>query len=115
MKSSAPHLSSFFFEERIFKFLSKLKRCGGGGDNKMINSKILLSGATIAAAGALIIGATFAYFSDVGTSSGNTFGAGTLDLQLDDSDETSFVDNVTATFNVTDMAPGTKAAQEISL
>ena len=38
-----------------------------------INSKILLSGAAITAAAALIIGATFAFFSDTETSEGNTF------------------------------------------
>lgn len=48
-----------------------------------INSRILLSAASIAAAAALIIGATFAFFSDTETSSGNTFAAGTLDLKVD--------------------------------
>src|SRR3990167_4747947 len=48
-----------------------------------INSKILLSVASIAAAAALVIGATFAFFSDTETSTGNTFTAGTLDLKVD--------------------------------
>src|SRR3989344_2901673 len=48
-----------------------------------INSKILLSVASIAAAAALVIGATFAFFSDVETSTGNTFTAGELDLLVD--------------------------------
>ena len=47
-----------------------------------INSKILLSVASIAAAAALVVGATFAFFSDTETSSGNTFAAGTLDLKV---------------------------------
>lgn len=48
-----------------------------------LNSRILLSLASIAAAGALIVGATFAFFSDSETSTGNTFAAGTLDLKVD--------------------------------
>lgn len=48
-----------------------------------INSKILLSVASIAAAAALVIGATFAFFSDTETSTGNTFTAGELDLKVD--------------------------------
>jgi len=48
-----------------------------------LNSKILLSAASIAAAAALIIGATFAFFSDTETSTGNTFTAGSLDLKVD--------------------------------
>ncbi len=48
-----------------------------------VNSKILLSGAAIFAAVALIIGATFAFFSDTETSEGNTFTAGALDLKVD--------------------------------
>jgi len=50
----------------------------------MFNSRILLSAASIAAAGALIIGATFAYFSDTETSAGNTFTAGTLEIDITD-------------------------------
>src|SRR3989338_2835752 len=48
-----------------------------------INSKILLSVASIAAAAALIVGATVAFFSDTETSTGNTFAAGELDLFVD--------------------------------
>src|SRR3989344_2808837 len=48
-----------------------------------INSKILLSVASIAAVAALVIGATFAFFSDTETSTGNTFTAGELDLKVD--------------------------------
>src|SRR3989344_1481570 len=70
-----------------------------------INSKILLSVASIAAAAALVIGATFAYFSDSETSSGNVFSAGTVDLVLSDDNETD-LDGVTATFGAADMAPG---------
>jgi predicted ribosomally synthesized peptide with SipW-like signal peptide len=45
--------------------------------------KILISLMTIAMMAALIGGGVFAYFNDVETSTGNTFTAGTLDLNLD--------------------------------
>ena len=48
--------------------------------------KILVSLSIIAAVGAITVGATTAYFSDAETSSGNTFTAGTLDLNLDGAD-----------------------------
>lgn len=81
-----------------------------------INSKILLSVASIAAAAALIIGATFAFFSDEETSNNNVFGAGTLDLVLCDVDENTgpecdnadeaATDSVTASFGGSDLVPG---------
>jgi len=80
----------------------------------MMNSRILLSAASIAAAGALIIGATFAYFSDVGTSSGNTFAAGTLNLQLDDNNE-SARESVTGSITASNFAPGQSVSSFISL
>lgn len=48
-----------------------------------VNTKILLSGAAVFAAAALIIGATFAFFSDTETSTGNIFTAGAIDLKVD--------------------------------
>lgn len=45
--------------------------------------RILISLMTMAVVGALIGGGIYAYFSDVETSTGNTFTAGTLDLQVD--------------------------------
>lgn len=45
--------------------------------------KILFSISIIAAAAAVITGGTLAFFSDTETSTGNTFTAGTLDLNLD--------------------------------
>lgn len=80
-----------------------------------INSRILLSVASIAAAAALVIGSTFAFFSDSETSSNNVFGAGTLDLVLCDSDENPDADcpvdegpadSVTASFGGVGLAPG---------
>lgn len=70
----------------------------------MINSKIALSIASIAAAGALIVGATFAFFSDSSTSSNNVFNSGTLDMKLTDSDQTA-LDNVSGTWGLAS-APG---------
>ena len=65
-----------------------------------MNSKILLSVASIAAAGALIIGATFAYFSDTETSNNNTFTAGSLDLTVDGNNGVN-----TVKFNLSNMKP----------
>jgi predicted ribosomally synthesized peptide with SipW-like signal peptide len=50
---------------------------------KTINTKVLLSGATVLAAAALIIGGTFAFFSDTETSTGNVLEAGAIDLKVD--------------------------------
>jgi spore coat-associated protein N len=50
-----------------------------------------------------------AYFQDTETSTGNTFTAGTLDLKLADYDEDADMgpdDGVTATWTMTNMAPG---------
>lgn len=43
----------------------------------------MLSGAVILAAAAVIVGATFAFFSDTETSTGNLLAAGELDLKID--------------------------------
>lgn len=45
--------------------------------------KILISLAVIGAAGAIVAGATGAFFSDTETSTGNTFTAGAIDLGID--------------------------------
>jgi len=49
-----------------------------------MNKKILISLSVIATVAALAIGATRAYFSDVETSTGNTFTAGTIDISVND-------------------------------
>lgn len=71
-----------------------------------INSRILLSLALIGAAAALVIGATFAFFSDQGTSNDNIFSSGTLDLKLSDDTPETDQDNVTASFGGSNLAPG---------
>ncbi|MBU3978303.1 M73 family metallopeptidase [Patescibacteria group bacterium] len=50
----------------------------------MFNKKILASAISILTALSMMGAATFAYFSDTGTSSNNTFSTGTLDLKLSD-------------------------------
>ncbi len=52
--------------------------------------KIVISAGTVIFAGALVIGATGAFFSDTETSTGNTFSAGDIDLRIDN---TSYVTN----------------------
>lgn len=61
--------------------------------------RIAMSLMTIAAVVTLSVGATGAYFSDTETSVGNTFAAGTLDLNVDGGNT-----NVVK-FNVSNMAP----------
>jgi predicted ribosomally synthesized peptide with SipW-like signal peptide len=87
-----------------------------------INSRILLSVASIIAAAALIVGATFAFFSDEETSSNNVFAAGNLDLVLCDDDENTDTcesqeegpeDSVEATFGGTDLAPGDCLGEQV--
>ena len=71
-----------------------------------INKRLVTSGLTIAASGALLVGATFAFFSDTATSNNNQFSSGTLDLHVRDNDQ-GFQDNVTAsTVSPTNWAPG---------
>jgi predicted ribosomally synthesized peptide with SipW-like signal peptide len=65
-----------------------------------MNSKIILSLLVIGVVSAVAIGGTVAYFSDTETSTGNTFTAGTLDLNVDDGNI-----NVVK-FTVTDANPG---------
>lgn len=67
--------------------------------------KILLSILTIGLASSVAVGVTRAYFSNQGTSTGNTFSAGTLDLKLTDSDE-AVQDDVSASWVGANMAPG---------
>lgn len=56
------------------------------------------------------VGATTkAFFSDVGTSSANTFTAGTLDLKLDG------IDDLTANWTMPNMAPGDSVSASIAL
>ncbi len=56
-----------------------------------------------------MMGGAFAFFTDVETSTGNTFTAGTLDLQIKDNgswDPDDWGDGVDQTWVMTDMVPG---------
>lgn len=60
-----------------------------------INKRLVTSGLTIAASGALLVGATFAFFSATDTSTGNTLATGTLDLNItDQNSDDDFQDQV---------------------
>ncbi len=65
-----------------------------------MNTKIILSLVVIFAVATIAVGGTVAYFSDTETSTGNTFTAGTLDLNVDNGNI-----NVVK-FTVTDANPG---------
>lgn len=64
-----------------------------------MKSKIIVSILVLALVLTAVLGATAAYFSDTGTSTGNTFTAGSLDLKVNGSDE-----NVRL-FNLSDLSP----------
>ncbi len=63
----------------------------------------------IAAVGAIVIGATGAYFSDTEVSSGNTFTAGTLDLNINE-------DNIAVLmFSESNLTPNSSGSEEVNL
>ncbi len=69
-----------------------------------MNRKIVTSLVSSAAMLAVVVGATFAFFSDSGTSSANTFSSGTLNMQLSDGNQED-LDSVTGTWGL-NSAPG---------
>jgi len=75
-----------------------------------MNKKIIISLGIIGAVSAIVIGGTVAYFSDVETSKGNTFSAGTLDLEIND--ENPWTSTV---FNISDVKPGDSDTVTIKL
>jgi len=64
-----------------------------------------MGGITILSTLVLIGGGAYAFFSNTGTSAGNVFAAGTLDLKLTDDNEPA-ADDVSLTWNGADMVPG---------
>ena len=73
-----------------------------------INRKIVTSALSIATAGALLVGATFAFFSDPSSSDNNIFSSGNFDLQVADNNEL-FGESVTGSFvSPANWAPGEK-------
>src|SRR3989344_5985995 len=71
----------------------------------MINKKILISAMSIVTSLAVVGGATFAFFSDAGSSTDNIFSTGNLDMQLSN-DNSTFTNDVAATFGLAGAAPG---------
>lgn len=69
--------------------------------------RILLSLVVIVGVSAAVAGATRAYFSDTETSTGNTFAAGTLDLE--------FGAGNSIPFNVSDVVPGQSGTGKVTL
>lgn len=69
-----------------------------------MNKRILLSSLTIFATVMMVTASTFAFFSSQGQSLGNTFSTGSLDLRLEDGNETNAT-TVTASFGG-NLAPG---------
>ena len=91
-----------------------------------VNIRILPSIAAIIVSGALLVGATFAFFSDTETSTGNTLLAGALDLKIDNTSYYNNVLNQSTTwlpadltnqlfFNFDDVKPGDIGEDTISL
>lgn len=67
----------------------------------MINKRILLSGLSIVTAFTLMAGGTFAFFSDTATSETNSFGTGTLSIEIDQDDQVGGINPV-----ISNLAPG---------
>ena len=80
-----------------------------------MNRKILISGLSILSALGIMGAATFAYFSDVANSTGNTFSSGTLNLLVDDSNETTPAPAVTGSLTFDNAVPGDSVSGFISL
>ena len=74
-----------------------------------MSKRILIGLSVIAAVAAIVVGATTAYFSDVETSSGNTFTAGTMDLKLNNGDTNVIM------FTVENVKPGDQGSAEVNL
>ena len=71
-----------------------------------MNKKILLSIMAIGLIAMLAGTGIYALFNDTETSTGNTFTAGTLDLKVNDHDEPTYGDGVSATWTLSNMKPG---------
>ena len=71
-----------------------------------MNSRIILSALSIFVTLALVGGATYAYFSDSGTSNDNVFASGTFDLKLSDDTPETDQDDVIASFGAANLGPG---------
>lgn len=77
----------------------------------MNKKKIFLSMSLITAVAAIVVGVTTAYFSDTETSTGNTFTAGDIDLQIDNESYVTdkngvLVYNAGTSWELKDLVPG---------
>ncbi|MBD3155896.1 MAG: hypothetical protein GF368_04545 [Candidatus Aenigmarchaeota archaeon] len=79
-----------------------------------MNAKILSSLLVIGLVTLVVGGATWAYFSDTETSEGNTFTAGTLNLELDKEGQI-FDGETMQLFNVVDVKPGDSGEETMSV
>ena len=68
--------------------------------------KIIISIAILALVSAGVYGVTRAFFSDTATSTSNSFIAGTLNLKLSHDSGGSYSDDITGTFDSSNMVPG---------
>lgn len=80
-----------------------------------MNKKIFFSGASILSALVLMGAVTFAFFTSNATSNDNTFASGTLNLFLDDADESATDNSVTTSISASNFAPGASTSGFISL
>ncbi len=80
-----------------------------------MNSKISLSIFAILGTLAIAGGATYAFFSDTNSSTGNVFSSGNLDLRLDDANEAFTSGTVSASVGGAGLAPGGSVTGFISL
>ena len=81
----------------------------------MVNRKIFLSGMSILSALILMGAGAYAFFSSSATSSDNTFASGTLNLFLDDANESAADNSVTISISASNFAPGASTSGFISL
>lgn len=81
----------------------------------MINRKIATSAISIVTALALMGGATFAFFNSTATSANNTFTSGTLDLFVDDDNESAVDNSVIGSISASNFAPGQTVNGFVSL
>lgn len=74
-----------------------------------MNKKIVISLAIIGISASIIIGGTFAYFSDTETSEDNTLAAGTMDLDIDGNDI------AVQTMSLSNKAPGDSGSESSTI
>lgn len=79
-----------------------------------MSRKILISGLSILASLGIVTAATYAYFSDTATSTANTFVSGTLNLLVDDIDDTA-AETVDGSITAANFSPGATTSGFISL